>query len=255
VNEELNTVNEELDARNTELGRVNADLINVLSSVDTPIVIVGDDLRIRRFTPAAERLFNLISGDVGRPIGQINPNFVCDNLERLIRTTIDSVAPREYEVPDRAGRWYSLRIRPYKGVDNRLDGAVLMAIDIHAAHQLQTRTENSLDYFTKIVEMVDQPLLVLDGNLRVRSANNSFRRMFENDGQRVEGSPFDALSNGEWNAPELRNVLSEALKKDATYHATRSLDGGRPRIGFKVRGFGLEDASRWILVAVETSDA
>ena len=74
TNEELNTVNDELHSRNDELARVNSDLVNLLGSVDLPIVIVGNDMTIRRFTPAAERLFNLISGDVGRPIGQINSN-------------------------------------------------------------------------------------------------------------------------------------------------------------------------------------
>ena len=252
TNEELNTVNEELHSRNEELARVNSDLMNLLGSVDMPIVIVGNDMGIRRFTPAAERLFNLISGDVGRPIGQINPNLVCDNIEGLIRTTIDGIDPQEQDVRDREGHWYSLRIRPYKGVDNRLDGAVLTAIDVDDARQHQSRVENSLDYFTRIVEMVDQPLLVLDGNLRVRSANSSFRRIA---GQKIEGSLFYDLSNGLWNASELRNVLSEAAKNDATYHASVSRDGGRPKIEFKVRGFRLEDASRWILMAVEISDA
>lgn len=137
TNEELNTVNEELHSRNEELTRVNSDLVNLLGSVDIPIVIVGSGLEIRRFTPRAEQLFNLIPGDIGRPIGQINPNIEVPDLEHLIRETIDSVAPREREVLDRTGRWQSLRIRPYKGVDNRLDGAVVAVIDIDAAKRYE----------------------------------------------------------------------------------------------------------------------
>jgi two-component system CheB/CheR fusion protein len=94
TNEELTTVNDELHSRNEELTRVNSDLVNLLASVQIPIVIVGEDLRIRRFTPMAERMLNVIPSDVGRPIGQINPNIVCPDLSELIVETIESVAPR-----------------------------------------------------------------------------------------------------------------------------------------------------------------
>jgi two-component system CheB/CheR fusion protein len=143
TNEELNTVNEELHSRNDELTRVNSDLVNLLASVDIPIVIVGSAMEIRRFTPKAEELFNLIPGDIGRPIGQINPNFEYDGLEGLIRETIENVAPRERDVRDREGRWQSLRVRPYKGVDNRLDGAVVAVIDIDAIKRYEAHVASA----------------------------------------------------------------------------------------------------------------
>jgi two-component system, chemotaxis family, CheB/CheR fusion protein len=111
--------------------------------VDIPIVIVGNGLEIRRFTPKAEQLFNLIPGDVGRPIGQINPNFEHDGLEDLIRETIESVEPRERDVRDKTGRWQSIRVRPYKGVDNRLDGAVLAVVDIDAVKRYEAHVARS----------------------------------------------------------------------------------------------------------------
>ena len=84
ANEELNTVNEELRHRNAELGRVNDDLLNLLHGVGIPIVMVSRDLRIRRFTPLAEKAFNLIPSDVGRPLSDIKPNLDADDLPRLI---------------------------------------------------------------------------------------------------------------------------------------------------------------------------
>jgi two-component system CheB/CheR fusion protein len=84
TNEELNTVNEELHGRNEELSRLNSDLMNLLASVQIGIVIVANDLRIRRFTPMAERVLNLLPGDVGRPIGHIRPNIDCPDLEEKI---------------------------------------------------------------------------------------------------------------------------------------------------------------------------
>jgi two-component system CheB/CheR fusion protein len=130
TNEELNTVNDELHGRNEELTRVNADLINLLASVQIAIVIVSRDLRIRRFTPMAEKVFNLIPGDIGRPFSQISPNIVSPDLQAIVTEVIDTVAPIERTVKDTEGRSYSLRIRPYKSADNRIEGAVIALFDL-----------------------------------------------------------------------------------------------------------------------------
>ena len=257
TNEELNTVNEELHSRNDELARVNGDLLNLLGSVDLPIVIVGDDMRIRRFTPAAERLFNLISGDIGRPISQINSNVVVENLEALIRAAIEGVNLQEQEVRNRDGYWYSLRVRPYRGVDNRLDGAVVTAIDINASRLNQTQVERSRNYFTAIFELVDQPLVVLDGSLRVRAANVAFCQVFHATRREIDGASFFDLSNGQWNTPELRNVLAVASTDEATHDISIPRDqanGGQPSV-IRVRGLQLDDLSRWIVMAMEMTDA
>ena len=84
ANEELNTVNDELRHRNEELARVNNDLINLLSGVNIPIIMVSRELRIRRYTPLAEKLFNLIPTDLGRPISDIKPNLRVADLPQLI---------------------------------------------------------------------------------------------------------------------------------------------------------------------------
>src|SRR5207247_251928 len=101
TNEELNKLNDELSGRNDELSRVNSDLINLLGSVEIPIVMVSSDLKIRRFTPTAERVLNLIPTDVGRPIGDIKPNVDCPDLERLITEAVDTVSVKERDVTDR----------------------------------------------------------------------------------------------------------------------------------------------------------
>ena len=133
TNEELNTVNDELHARNEELTRVNADLLNLLASVQIAIVIVARDLRIRRFTPMAEKKFNLIPNDIGRPLSQISTTLQCPELATLITETIDTVSPVERTVQDNRGETYLLRIRPYKTPDNRIDGAVIALFDLDPA--------------------------------------------------------------------------------------------------------------------------
>jgi two-component system CheB/CheR fusion protein len=135
ANEELSTVNEELRHRNAELARVNNDLVNLLSGVGLPIVMVSRDLRVRRFTPLAEKAFNLIPTDVGRPISDIKPNLMTDDLPGLIARVIDSLAPYEGQVKDQSGHWYSLRIRPYVTLDNKIDGASVVLVDIDSVRR------------------------------------------------------------------------------------------------------------------------
>ena len=130
ANEELATVNEELRFRNAELARVNNDLLNLLSGVGIPIIMVGRDLRIRRFTPPAEKLFNLIPTDVGRPISDIKPNLDMPDLVKMIGDVIDSLIPQESEVKDTEGHTYALRVRPYVTLDKTIDGASLVLIDM-----------------------------------------------------------------------------------------------------------------------------
>jgi two-component system CheB/CheR fusion protein len=130
ANEELATVNDELRHRNLELAQANNDLVNLLAGVNIPILMVSRDLRIRRFTSQAENLLNLIPTDVGRPISDIRPNINVTDLAQVIAGVIDSLTPHESEIQDREGHWYSLRVRPYVTLDNKIDGASIVLVDI-----------------------------------------------------------------------------------------------------------------------------
>jgi two-component system CheB/CheR fusion protein len=257
TNEELNTVNEELESRNDELARANSDLLNLLGSVDLPIVIAAGDLSIRRFTPAAERLFNLIATDVGRSIVHIKTNLRCD-LDALIRRTMNVVEPQLEEVQDVNGRWYSLRVRPYRDVDNRIDGVVITAFDVDAAKRYEQQVERSREYFMKIVETVKQPLLVLDSNLRVRTANKSFHDAFQTSPDATDGALVYELDHLPWREPETRKMLKAAAAGETVVHFPigQTLAGiGAKRVLVTARGFELEDATPWVLVALEIVDA
>jgi two-component system CheB/CheR fusion protein len=131
ANEELTTLNGELESRNDELSRINADLNNLLANVSIPVVMLGRDLRIRRFTPIAERIFNLLPADVGRPLTDIMPRIDVPDLHRQLLEVLETLASKELEVRDREGRWYIMRLRPYR-VENTIDGVVLTFFDIDA---------------------------------------------------------------------------------------------------------------------------
>ncbi|PYS47566.1 MAG: hypothetical protein DMG13_27555, partial [Acidobacteria bacterium] len=130
TNEELMTVNEELQNRNDELSQLNNDLNNLLGSVNIPIIMLGNDLRIRRFTPMAEKVINLIPTDIGRPITDIKPNLKIPDLRQSIARVIETLEIYERDVEDNNGRSYSMRIRPYRTLENKIDGVVIVFLDM-----------------------------------------------------------------------------------------------------------------------------
>jgi two-component system CheB/CheR fusion protein len=210
TNEELNTVNEELQGRNEEMSRINSDLLNLLASVQIAIVIVTSDLRIRRFTPMAERVLNLIPSDVGRPLGHIKPNIDCPDLEQMTLDVIESVTPKECEVRDRQGHSLSLQIRPYKNLENRIDGAVLALFDVDAVRRHAGEVR---DMCGGILESVHEPLVILDLGLRVNMVNQPFERMFGLSRADVEGRLLYEYGSGRWDATSLRRLLEEELPR------------------------------------------
>src|SRR5205823_2213305 len=114
ANEELITLNEELQIRNDQIRQINNDLNNLLKSVNIPIVMLDKELYIRRFTPGAEKVMNLIHSDVGRPIGNIRPNIVVSDLEDFLFDAVHRDLVKEKEIQDKQGKWYLMRVLPYK---------------------------------------------------------------------------------------------------------------------------------------------
>jgi two-component system CheB/CheR fusion protein len=195
--------------------RVNSDLHNLLENAQLAIVIVSRELRIRHFTPRAEHLLNIIPSDLGRPIGQIRPNLEIEDLERTIRHVVERVEPFESEVRgDRGRRWLSLRIRPYKDIENRIDGAVLSLLDVTPLKTQEQEAARARELADAIVDSVRDSLLLLDADLRVTRANDAFYDCFGVRTGETIGSFLWELGNGQWNIPGLRQLLLEVLPKN-----------------------------------------
>jgi two-component system, chemotaxis family, CheB/CheR fusion protein len=128
ANEELSTVNDELRSRNAEILQINCDLTNLLASINIAIVMVGSDLTIRRFTPPAEKIFGLMSHDVGRPLENINPSVEIPELQQMVSSVMTRVETVERIVADCKGQKHLLRVVPYKIADGKIDGAVIALV-------------------------------------------------------------------------------------------------------------------------------
>ncbi len=217
TNEELTTLNDELESRNTELEHVNNDLHNVLGSANIPIIILGPDLRIRRFTAVAEKLFNLIPTDTGRPITDINLPLNISNLSNLVLEVIENLTPREIEVKDRRDHWWSVRVRPYKTTDNKIEGAIIALVDIDLIKISAQQINQGRAFAEAVINTVPRPVLVLDKDLNVQAANQSFYRAFHVVSEETLNRRVYQLGQGQWDIPKLRMLLEEILPQNSNF--------------------------------------
>lgn len=214
TNEELSTVNDELLNRNEEITQSNNDLVNVLSGVDIPILLIGNKLQIRRFNASAGKALNLIATDIGRPISDMRTNINVPDLDKMILAVIESLTIREQEIQDTKGRWYSMTIRPYKTIDNRIDGAIVTLEDIDDLKLGITRIQEAREYAEAIVETVREHLIVLNKDLRVVSANQAYYKEFAVTPEVIKDKYIYDIQDGLWNMPKLRQLLEEVLREN-----------------------------------------
>src|SRR6202167_1702745 len=212
TNEELTTLNEEVQNRNAELSSANNDLLNLLSQVDVPVVMVSRDLCVRRFSPPAQKILNLLPSDVGRRLGQIRPNLDLQHMEPIVREVIERSTAQQREVRTKEGAWHILHVRPYETWDHKIEGAVISLQNIDALKRLVIQTR---EYADAVIENARIPTLVLDGDLRVTVANPAFYRAFGVSREQTENRLIFELGNRQWNIPRLRQLLEEIVPRNS----------------------------------------
>jgi two-component system, chemotaxis family, CheB/CheR fusion protein len=181
VNEELATVNAELQTKVADLSRANNDMSNLLAGTGIATVFVDQQLHIMRFTPAATQIINLILADVGRPVSHIVSNLVGYNhLEEDVRSVLDTLVPKETEVQTMEGRWYTMRVRPYRTLENVIEGVVITYFDITEMKKTQALLQKTSDQLGLAVIVRDSSdaisMLDLDGH--IIAWNPSAQRLF-----------------------------------------------------------------------------
>ena len=160
-------------------------------------------------TPAAQKAFNLLPTDVGRSIEHIKFSLAVDGIGAIIDTVIASVQPWERDVRDRDGRWWLLRVLPFRTGDNRIDGATIVAVDIDLIRQSHELREGR-DAALAIVQAVREPLVVLDADCRVGLANDAFYALLGETAEQIEGKHIWDTGHGIWAGPDVRRSLRDA---------------------------------------------
>ncbi len=205
VNEELATVNTELQTRVSDLSRTNNDMNNLLAGTGIDTVFVGHQLRILRFTPTASTIINLIPSDVGRPVAHIVANLV--GYEGLVTDTqavLNTLIHKEVDVQTTEGKWYTMRIQPYRTLDNVIEGAVISFLDITETVQTRNALRSATDLLpqVEVVRNAQDAITVQDLEGRILAWNPGAVRMY-------------GWSEGEALRMSLRDLIPQEQREEA----------------------------------------
>ena len=224
LNEELQSLNSELQNKVEELSTARDDMYNLLNSREIATIFVDNHMCVRRFTPEATKIVNLIHSDLGRPLEHVMTNLTYERMIDDLRNVLQNLTPREVEVQSKEGHWYSMRIIPYRTTDNRIDGAVLTFISIDEQKESQVKLEKALEEKGEALELVrevfdmnTEALLVLDNKGNMIIANTAFSKLFGIDQQNLRGQRIDNLNKEFRNQTNLMEHLQNAIKRGENF--------------------------------------
>ena len=249
-NEELTTVNEELQNRMTELSQTNDDLHNVLVGLDNTVLIVGMDLRIRRFTATAERLLDLVAADVGRSIGFLD-TFCGIDMRAKVSQVVETLAIAEEELLCRNQRWYLLRIAPYKTLDHAIRGAVVSMSDIDIRKRTAALMRDVGDYASKFLGAIHHPLVMVDGKLRIVWANDAFYARFQTAPEETIGNAFTSVGDPALSGTQVRHRLEDTIRTGERLRDLRVQSEGKRPLRIGASRVPLASDSTMVLLSIE----
>ncbi len=183
LNEELSTVNSQLEAKVAELEQSNNDLANLINNTEIGTLFLDLHLRVRRFTPALNRLMRLIPADIGRSIGDVRQRFQAVDLYHDAQAVLERLTPIERQVRSEEGSWYLCRLLPYRTEDHQVGGIIITFVDI-----TDRRLAESRRFAETILATTREPVLVLRTDLQVYAANRAFLELVGRPNADVEGA-------------------------------------------------------------------
>src|SRR3954470_11145308 len=196
INEELQTVNSELKLKLEAISRAHSDLQNLMAATDIGTLFLDPSLRIKRFTDRITDLFQITPADEGRPISAFTHELEYDDLIKDVRAVLSDLAPVRREVRSRAGRWYEVRLRPYRTMDDKIDGVVLTFVDMterrHTEEALRT-SERRLRQETQLVELSRDPIFIWDFSGTILQWNRGSEQLYGYSHDEAVGKKKDQL--------------------------------------------------------------
>jgi len=176
INEELQTVNHELKDKLEEISRAHSDLENLMASAELPTLFLNRELRIQRYTPATSEVFNIMPSDRGRPIAHLTSRLVYGELTEDANQVLHKLVPIEREVRGEKGEWFLIRQRPYRTMENKIDGVVITFLDIT---RIKVADEAILKMTEELEERVKQRTEeVNEANQKLSQTRDQFYALF-----------------------------------------------------------------------------
>ncbi|WP_374709635.1 CheR family methyltransferase [Massilia scottii] len=214
MNEELQTVNHELSAKLDELSQASDDMKNLLNSTDIATLFLDEQMCIRRFTNRVTGIIKLIPGDAGRPITDLVSTLNYPSLAEDAREVLRSLVFREVQVSALDGRWFTVRIMPYRTQDNRIDGVVITFIDISSSKTLERALRLSDERFRIAIEHAPLTVFSQDHELRYTWVHNLQPQL--RSGDAIGKTDADLLPPED--AVRLTQLKRQALEQGISVH-------------------------------------
>jgi two-component system CheB/CheR fusion protein len=235
TNEEIETTILELHRKNRELKKADDDIKNLFKSADIGTLFLSKDLKIKRFTAMAQKIFNMIENDVGRPISHITHKLKYEDLESDVKDVLEHLNKKELEVETKSGEWLTLRVHPYRTGEDVIDGVLITVTDTTEVKKVEQKAQQMRRALGNIVDMVKQPMAVLDQEHILRFANDSFFDRFDISAKSGQDKKFSELLKGRWNITALKENLDQLLsgeqKGDIEFPASEKEDEGEILLG------------------------
>ncbi|WP_429815934.1 chemotaxis protein CheB [Ensifer sp. B1-9] len=181
INEELQTVNNELKLKLESVSRAHSDLQNLMAATDVATLFLNPSLRIKRFTPRLTEIFNVTQNDEGRPITDFTHQLDYEGLADDARSVLENLAPVEHEVKSRNDRWYLVRIRPYRTIDDKIDGVVATFVDVterRRAEESARESKQRLEQASRLLELSRSPMFVWDFDNGIMQWNRGSEELY-----------------------------------------------------------------------------
>lgn len=217
MNEELQTVNQENRHKVDELGQLSNDLQNHLTATDIATLFLDRELRILRFTPKISELFNIRMTDRGRPLSDLTHRLGYETLKEDAARVLERLVPIEDVAQDEVGRWYLTRVLPYRDADDRIAGVVVTFVEITRQKHAEETARVAKERSERIFAALPEPLLVLDTDLRIVSANAAFYEHFKVKPDHTIGRMIYQLGNNQWDIAALRHLLDNVSSENKTF--------------------------------------
>ncbi|MCE5243753.1 MAG: chemotaxis protein CheB [Syntrophobacteraceae bacterium] len=230
TNEELVTLNAELHSKVDELTELNNDISNLLASTEVGMLFLDVNFVIHRFTPSMTKFFHLISADVGRSIWDITPKIQYTGLREDAETVLATLQSKEITTRSDGSDYLSIRLLPYRTRDNVIDGLVITFTDITDRVLAELRHADAVACARALLEMARDPVLILDFDFKVVSANKPFYRTFRYMPEQTEGKSIFDVANREWDVPNLRELLEKVVREGSTFE-NLEMEGIFPGMG------------------------
>ncbi len=256
VNEELITVNAELQAKIEQLAGIQNDIKNLMENMNVGTIFLDESLKIKRFTQEATHVFRLAISDTGRPLADIKSVILNEDLIADSQIVIDSLIPIEKQVITIDNEWYLVRIMPYRTLENVIDGVVLTFNNITELHKVAALAKSTQEYAENIVNAIRDPLIILNEELMVISANESYYRTFYSTKQETVGHLITELIDNHLEVSQLSDLLGKIVPGDSILENTE-IEIDFPKTGHRKMLInarkiqGEEGATPLILLAME----